>query len=111
MVERLHFGGRGLGAEGAEEEEQEDFFTMKKNREQVYEEIILKSKLRKAEQLEQNEENAALVEELDGAFLNLLPLLEQRGHGSKRQKLEDADESAAKASTKRLGQKSLLEAF
>ena len=49
IVNRLHFGGQGLKDS---DEEEGDLLTVKKTREQVFAEIILKSKFYKEQRLE-----------------------------------------------------------
>jgi hypothetical protein len=54
IVNKLHFGGAGLKDS---DEEEGDLFTVKKTRDQVFAEIMLKSKYFKEKRLEEKEEN------------------------------------------------------
>lgn len=58
IVEKLHFGGQGL----KDSDEEGDLLTVKKTREQVFAEIMLKSKYYKEKRLEEKEENEELIE-------------------------------------------------
>lgn len=63
IVNKLHFGGAGL--KDSDDEEQGDLFTVKKTREQVFAEIMLKSKYFKEKRIEEKEENEELIQQLD----------------------------------------------
>jgi hypothetical protein len=70
----LHFGGEGLKSDS----EDGDLFTVKKTREQVFAEIMLKSKYYKEKRIEQKEENEDIVEKLDDELESLMPLLDKK---------------------------------
>jgi len=57
----------------------------KKSKKEIYDEIILKSKVYKAQRVKEKQENDLLIDKLDNEFSELLPLLNK----NKRQKVED----------------------
>ncbi|GBG69440.1 hypothetical protein CBR_g4135 [Chara braunii] len=71
MVERLHFGGGFVAKKGASAADRIDEEERPKSKKEVMEEIIAKSKMRKAQRAKEKEEDEHLVEELDKQFKEL----------------------------------------
>lgn len=72
MVEKLHFGGKGIDDE---KDEGDDFFKVKKNKQEVFQEIMAKSKMFKAARAELKDQNMEMTEKLDAEFKDIMPLL------------------------------------
>lgn len=70
IVEKLHFGGKKI-----EDETEEDFFKVKKTKQEVFNEIIAKSKMFKAARAELKDQNMEMTEQVDADFKALMPLL------------------------------------
>lgn len=77
IVERLHFGGKDV------EKEDDELFTVKKTKEEVFREIVAKSKLYKAAKAELKDQNEEMIDQLDEEFADIFPLLDTRKKAKK----------------------------
>lgn len=77
IVEKLHFGGKDV------EKEDDELFTVKKTKEEVFREIVAKSKLYKAAKAEIKDQNEEMIDQLDEEFADIFPLLETRKKAKK----------------------------
>lgn len=79
IVENLHFGGKTIDNHN----EEDDFFKVKKTKEEVFKEIVTKSKIFKAAKAELRDQNEELIDQLDGDFGDIFPLLETKAKVAK----------------------------
>ena len=70
IVEKLHFGGKNI-----EKDTGDDFFKVKKTKQEVFQEIIAKSKMFKAARAELKDQNLEMTEQVDDEFKDIMPLL------------------------------------
>lgn len=74
IVEQLHFGGGDIN----KADEGDDFFKVKKTKQEVFKEIMAKSKMFKAARAELKDQNMELTEQIDLEFKELMPMLMMR---------------------------------
>ena len=77
IVEKFHFGGDEAEKE-AKEKKEDDFFTVKKTKEEVFKEIVIKSKMYKAAMSELKDHNEEALDKLDEEFGDIFEHLETR---------------------------------
>ena len=70
IVEKMHFGGKDIDSDSGD-----DFLKVKKTKEEVFKEIVAKSKLYKAMRAEVKDENEELIDKLDEDFADIVPFL------------------------------------
>jgi nucleolar protein 14 len=73
IVEKLHFGGKDIDSE-----QDDDFIKVKKTKEEVFKEIVTKSKIFKAARAEVKDQNEEMIDKLDEEFPDIFPLLNTR---------------------------------
>lgn len=102
IVERLHFGG---GQQ--EKEEGDDFFKVKKTKEEVFKEIVTKSKIFKAARAEERDQNEELIDELDKEFGDIFDLLETRAKVIREDRHKEPQGMSLLEVAKKQGQKEI----
>ncbi|CAI2370283.1 unnamed protein product [Moneuplotes crassus] len=74
IVKNFHFGGNTID----KDDNEDDFFKVKKTKEEVFKEIVTKSKIFKAAKAELRDQNEELIDKLDDDFGDIFPLLETK---------------------------------
>jgi nucleolar protein 14 len=78
IVNKLHFGGKNIDSD-----QDDDFLKVKKTKEEVFKEIVTKSKIFKAARAELKDQNEDAIDKLDEEFPDIFPLLNTRGKSIK----------------------------
>jgi nucleolar protein 14 len=73
IVNKLHFGGKDIDSD-----QDDDFIKVKKTKEEVFKEIVTKSKIFKAARAEVKDQNEEMIDKLDEEFPDIFPLLKTR---------------------------------
>ena len=88
IVEKLHFGGKNI-----EKDTGDDFFKVKKTKQEVFQEIIAKSKMFKAARAELKDQNLEMTEQVDDEFKDIMPLLMNNQRKNQSSKPSDKNTS------------------